>query len=191
MLARACRQPRLRAAAGPLRNSLSSTTMISYCSRGSDWFSSALRQRASKSARPQVGTTTDTRKDMEIPKQALFQAGEFSTACVPPERNLHHSTISKGGLMERIEKSVEVKAPVNAVYNQWTQFEEFPRFMAGVKEVKALNGNHLREDGELSGMANERDSENTRQVADRNKAGRRGSGAAPHARAVRVQSAGP
>lgn len=41
--------------------------------------------------------------------------------------------------MEKIEKSIEVACPVRTVYNQWTQFEEFPRFMAGVKEVKQLD----------------------------------------------------
>jgi len=38
--------------------------------------------------------------------------------------------------MERVQKTVEVDAPLRAVYNQWTQFEEFPRFMTGVKEVR-------------------------------------------------------
>ena len=31
--------------------------------------------------------------------------------------------------MATIEKSVEVKAPITAAYNQWTQFEDFPQFM--------------------------------------------------------------
>ena len=38
------------------------------------------------------------------------------------------------GIMETIEKSIEVDQPVNAVYNQWTQFEDFPKFMEGIKE---------------------------------------------------------
>ena len=37
--------------------------------------------------------------------------------------------------MEMIQKSIEVDAPVTKVYKQWTQFEEFPRFMAGVEQV--------------------------------------------------------
>ena len=34
-----------------------------------------------------------------------------------------------------IEKTIEVEAPITKVYNQWTQFEEFPQFMEGVQEV--------------------------------------------------------
>jgi hypothetical protein len=32
--------------------------------------------------------------------------------------------------------SIEVKAPLRSVYDQWTQFEEFPRFMRDVVEVR-------------------------------------------------------
>ena len=32
--------------------------------------------------------------------------------------------------------AIDVNAPLRAVYNQWTQFEEFPRFMEGVQEVR-------------------------------------------------------
>ena len=39
--------------------------------------------------------------------------------------------------------SIEVNAPLRAVYNQWTQFEEFPRFMEGVEEVRQLDQRHL------------------------------------------------
>lgn len=46
--------------------------------------------------------------------------------------------------MAKIEQSCEVNAPLRAVYNQWTQFEEFPRFMEGVKEVRQLDDKRLR-----------------------------------------------
>ena len=35
--------------------------------------------------------------------------------------------------MQTIEKTVEIDAPIGKVYNQWTQFEDFPQFMEGVK----------------------------------------------------------
>jgi uncharacterized membrane protein len=31
--------------------------------------------------------------------------------------------------MRTIEQSIELDVPVRTAYNQWTQFEEFPRFM--------------------------------------------------------------
>ena len=45
--------------------------------------------------------------------------------------------------MSVIEKSIEINVPVRAAYNQWTQFEEFPKFMEGVKQVKQLDDKHL------------------------------------------------
>jgi uncharacterized membrane protein len=45
--------------------------------------------------------------------------------------------------METVEKSIEVHVPVNTAYNQWTQFEDFPRFMEGIKEVRQLDDTHL------------------------------------------------
>ena len=45
--------------------------------------------------------------------------------------------------MERIKKSIEVDRPLSHVYNQWTQFEEFPKFMEGVKEVRQLDDQRL------------------------------------------------
>lgn len=38
--------------------------------------------------------------------------------------------------MTTIEKSVDVKALVRATYNQWTQFESFPKFMSGVDRIE-------------------------------------------------------
>jgi uncharacterized membrane protein len=53
--------------------------------------------------------------------------------------------------MERIQKSIEVERPLSQVYNQWTQFEEFPRFMEGVKQVKQLDDKRLSWTAEISG----------------------------------------
>jgi len=38
--------------------------------------------------------------------------------------------------MTSVVISIEVNVPVRTAYKQWTQFEEFPMFMEGVKEVK-------------------------------------------------------
>src|SRR5688572_33241479 len=59
--------------------------------------------------------------------------------------------------MERIEKTIEVDRPVRTVYNQWTQFEEFPRFMDGVKEVKQLDDTHVHWHAEVFGKDKEWD----------------------------------
>ena len=92
--------------------------------------------------------------------------------------------------MERIEKSIEVNAPVRAVYNQWTQFEEFPRFMAGVKEVRQLDDTHLHWHAEIWGKDKEWDAEITEQVPDRVIAWRSTSGA-PNAGTVRFEPVAP
>jgi uncharacterized membrane protein len=41
--------------------------------------------------------------------------------------------------MAKIEKDIVVDVPVNVAYDQWTQFESFPEFMEGVKEVVQLD----------------------------------------------------
>jgi len=38
-----------------------------------------------------------------------------------------------------VDAEIEVGVPVTTAYNQWTQFEEFPRFMEGVDEVRQLD----------------------------------------------------
>jgi uncharacterized membrane protein len=46
-----------------------------------------------------------------------------------------HET-GEANMGSQIEKSIEVNVPVRTAYNQWAQFEEFPRFMEGVVEVR-------------------------------------------------------
>jgi uncharacterized membrane protein len=68
--------------------------------------------------------------------------------------------------MERIEKSIDVECPINTAYNQWTQFEEFPRFMKGVKKVTQLDDQRLHWEAEIAGKDKEWDARITDQVPD-------------------------
>ena len=93
--------------------------------------------------------------------------------------------------MERIEKTIEVDRPVRTVYNQWTQFEEFPRFMDGVKEVQQLDDTHVRWRAEVFGKDKEWDAEITEQVPDQKIGWKSISGDAPNAGTVRFEPIGP
>ena len=37
--------------------------------------------------------------------------------------------------MASVTESITVDCPISTVYNQWTQFEEFPRFIEAVESV--------------------------------------------------------
>jgi uncharacterized membrane protein len=65
-----------------------------------------------------------------------------------------------------IEQSIEVNVPVSTAYNQWTQFEEFPRFMEGVEEVKQLDDTSLRWVAQIAGKRKEWDAKVTEQTPD-------------------------
>lgn len=68
--------------------------------------------------------------------------------------------------MARVEQSIDVNIPLSAVYNQWTQFEQFPRFMDGVREVRQLDDAHLHWRAQRHGREVEWESEIVEQVPD-------------------------
>ena len=68
--------------------------------------------------------------------------------------------------MAAIEHSIEVHVPVRTAYNQWTQFEEFPRFMEGVERVTQTDDTHLHWVAEIGGQRREWDAEITEQTPD-------------------------
>jgi uncharacterized membrane protein len=69
--------------------------------------------------------------------------------------------------MATVEKTIEVHVPVAAAYDQWTQFEEFPRFMEGVVSVKQVDEKRLRWVAEIDGERQEWDAEIVTQDPDR------------------------
>ena len=79
--------------------------------------------------------------------------------------------------MVHTEKSIEVEVPVRTAYNQWTQFEEFPRFMEGVKSVRQTDEKRLDWLAEIAGKEVRWSSEILRQDPDRMVSWRSTSGA--------------
>jgi uncharacterized membrane protein len=75
-----------------------------------------------------------------------------------------------------VEKSITVDVPVRTAYNQWTQFEEFPRFMEGVEEIRQLDDTHVHWVASMGGKHKEWDAEITEQIPDRRIAWRSTSG---------------
>jgi hypothetical protein len=67
----------------------------------------------------------------------------------------------------KVEKSLLVDVPARVAYNQWTQFEQFPEFMGGVKEVQQLDDQRLHWVAEIAGVKREWDAEIVEQIPDR------------------------
>lgn len=59
--------------------------------------------------------------------------------------------------MNTIVKSVEVGVPLQTAYDQWTQFEEFPRFMEGVEEVRQVDDRTTHWRTKIAGVTREFD----------------------------------
>ena len=68
--------------------------------------------------------------------------------------------------MERVERAIEVEVPLDTAYNQWTQFEEFPRFMEGVESVTQIDDSTVHWVAEVAGKRKEWDAHITEQVPD-------------------------
>ena len=71
-----------------------------------------------------------------------------------------------GYALATVEESVDIDVPVSTAYNQWTQFEEFPRFMSSVEEVRQIDDTHLHRRAVVGGRTKEWDSEITEQIPD-------------------------
>jgi len=68
--------------------------------------------------------------------------------------------------MVSVTKSVDVEAPLSTVYNQWTQFEDFPQFMGGVDKITSIDDKHTHWVTSIGGQRREFDTEITEQHPD-------------------------
>jgi uncharacterized membrane protein len=69
--------------------------------------------------------------------------------------------------MPKVQDSIDVQVPVQQAYNQWTQFEEFPQFMEGIRSVQQLDDTHLQWVAEVRGESREWTAEIVEQKPDR------------------------
>jgi carbon monoxide dehydrogenase subunit G len=67
----------------------------------------------------------------------------------------------------RVEKRILVNVPVSTAYNQWTQFEDFPQFMGGVKSVTQLSDDRLEWVAEIAGVKRKWEAKILEQIPDR------------------------
>ena len=54
--------------------------------------------------------------------------------------------------MSRIVEAIEVNVPVRVAYDQWTQFESFPRFMEAIDHVAQLDDQTLEWTAVIAGV---------------------------------------
>jgi uncharacterized membrane protein len=64
------------------------------------------------------------------------------------------------------QHTVDVAAPVRVAYNQWTQFEEFPKFMGGVEEIRQITDDTVHWKVDIHGVTREFDTVITEQTPD-------------------------
>jgi uncharacterized membrane protein len=79
--------------------------------------------------------------------------------------------------MPIVETSIDIEVPVSLAYQQWTQFEAFPRFMTGVREVARSGDRRLHWRAEIFGRLMDWDAEITEQVPETRVGWRKISGA--------------
>jgi uncharacterized membrane protein len=68
--------------------------------------------------------------------------------------------------MSTIDQVVDVQVPVHTAYDQWTQFNEFPRFMEGVDRIEQVSDTRTHWVTRIAGVRREFDVEITDQRPD-------------------------
>ncbi|HEY2833230.1 MAG TPA: SRPBCC family protein [Sporichthyaceae bacterium] len=68
--------------------------------------------------------------------------------------------------MASVTETIDVAVDVTTAYNQWTQFESFPKFMDGVEQIRQTDDTHLHWKTNIGGVTREFDTEITEQHPD-------------------------
>jgi uncharacterized membrane protein len=68
--------------------------------------------------------------------------------------------------MASVQQSIDVNVPVTTAYNQWTQFEDFPQFMDGVKQIRQLDDRTMEWTAQIGGQEETWTAEITEQEPD-------------------------
>jgi uncharacterized membrane protein len=92
-------------------------------------------------------TRVEKKRSHKLRNSLLILAGVGGVAAAAKARFrsgwLPTTNVIGGSTPRTIIETIEVDAPVSAVYNQWTQFEDFPLFMEGVEHVEQLDDTRL------------------------------------------------
>ncbi|MFB7668090.1 YhjD/YihY/BrkB family envelope integrity protein [Kitasatospora sp. NPDC056138] len=99
----------------------------------------------------------------------LPPTGRDSAGCDPPDRGQRTVVVRRTGpaaftarrrpAVGTVREVIDVDVPLHTAYLRWTRFEEFPRFMAGVEEVRQLDDRHHHWRTSVAGVRREFDTE--------------------------------
>lgn len=68
--------------------------------------------------------------------------------------------------MAQVIETIDVDVPISTAYNQWTQFESFPRFLSYVESITQLSDTLTHWKVKIGGAEREFDAEITEQLPD-------------------------
>jgi uncharacterized membrane protein len=117
---------------------------------------------------PGPGPTVSVRKSLVLRPPASGRS-LAALAAVAVGGYLAYSQLKKSrgfGRTSSVQETIELNVPLSTAYNQWTQFEEFPKFMDSVQQVKQIDDTHLHWRALVAGKPKEWDAEITEQIPD-------------------------
>ena len=92
--------------------------------------------------------------------------------------------------MQSLQRTLDVDVPAATAYDQWARFDDWPRFIDGIEEVRRIDDTHLHWRASIDGKPIEWDCVITKQVPNEVIAWRSTAGAA-NAGHLRFDALGP